>query len=133
MEKGAESPNPKMYYLAGILDSLGCVRIESLRKGERATLCLWVTSKHFPIMEAMQQFGAHVGQKADGQYRAKWKDQKACILLKRVMPFLKFRKDQAKLGIEFFDQRERDQEGENDQFYRMRLRLLKAAEEKGGN
>lgn len=130
--KGSESPRSREQYLAGVLDSLGCVRIESLRKGERATLCVWVTFKHFPLMEVLQKFGAHIGQKTDGQYRAKWKGQKAYNILKRISPHLSFRKDQARLGIEFHEQQERDLEGKNDQFYRMRLKLLKAQEE-GGN
>lgn len=134
MEKaGTESQRARLQYLAGVLDSIGCVRIESLRKGERATLCLWVTSKHFALMEVMQKFGAHIGQKADGQYRAKWKDQKAYGILKSVKQFLTLRKTQATVGMEFYEQVKQDPTGDNDQFYRMRLKLLKREEEGGTN
>ena len=126
-----ESPKSRIMYLAGVLDSLGCVRIESLRKGEQATLCLWITSKHFELMEIMQKFGAHVGQKSDGQYRAKWKDQRAYSILKQVVSYLTFRKAQARIGMEFFENQKRDPTGNNDQFYRLRLRLLKREEEGG--
>jgi len=128
--KGAESAS-RVKYLAGVLDSLGCIRIEALRKGEKASLCLWVTSKHFPLMEVMQKFGAHVGRKADGQYRAKWKDQKAYGVLKSVVQHLSIRRDQARLGMEFFEQKRQDPTGENDKFYRLRLKLLKREEEGG--
>jgi hypothetical protein len=80
------------------------------------------------MMEVMQKFGAHVGQKSDGQYRAKWKDQKAYGILKQVVQFLSFRKAQARVGMEFFENQKQDPTGENDQFYRMRLKLLKKDE-----
>jgi hypothetical protein len=131
MIKGTESPKSRIQYLAGVLDSLGCIRIESLRKGERATLCLWVTSKSFEMMEAMQKFGAHVGRKSDGQYRAKWKDRKAYNILKQVVSYLTVRKGQARVAMEFQEQRASDELGANDQFYRMRLKLLKREEELG--
>ena len=131
MEKVGTETAARVRYLAGVLDSLGCVRIEALRKGERATLCLWVTSKHFPLMEVMQKFGAHIGRKSDGQYRAKWKDQKAYLVLKSVVQHLAVRRDQARVGMEFQEQRKQDPTGENDQFYRLRLKLLKREEEGG--
>jgi len=83
-------------------------------------------------MEQMQKFGAHVGRKTDGQYRAKWKDQKAYILLKTVVQHLAVRRDQARLGMEFHEQKKRDLTGGDDQFFRLRLKLLKK-EEEGGN
>jgi hypothetical protein len=83
-------------------------------------------------MEAMQKFGAHVGRKSDGQYRAKWKDQKAYGILKSVVQHLAIRRDQARLGMEFFESRKgQNPTGENDQFYRLRLKLLKREEEGG--
>lgn len=133
MKSGTESPTSRLQYLAGVIDSLGCVRIESLRKGEQASLCLWVTSKHFDLMEIMQKFGAHVARKSDGQYRAKWKDQKAYSVLKSIVQFLVLRKAQARVAMEFQEQRKQNPTGENDQFYRMRLKLLKREEEGGTN
>lgn len=127
--KGTESPRSKILYLAGVFDSLGCVRIETPKKGELPSLYIWITSKHFALMEILQKYGAHVARKADGQYRAKWRDAKAYNLLKQIGPFLAMRKDQATCGLEFHDNRKQDPTGENDQIYRMRLRLLKRADE----
>lgn len=128
-ENGTKVSNPLLLYLVGIFDGLGCVRIETPKKGEKPSLYMWITSKHFELMEMLQKFGAHIGRKADGQYRAKWRDQKAYNLLKQLFPYLTIRKDQATCGIEFYENRKRDPEGQNDIVYRLRLRLLKREEE----
>lgn len=125
--KGTESA--RLSYLAGIFDAIGCVRIETPKKGERPSLYIWITSKHFELMEMFQRLGAHVGKKLDGQYRAKWRDQRAYNLLKQFLPFLTIRKEQAKCGIEFLENKKQDPQGENDVVFKLRLKLLKRGEE----
>ena len=121
--------NPMIGYIAGVFDSLGCVKIETPRKAEKPSLYIWVTSKNFILMELLQNFGAYISRKSDGQYRAKWRDNNAYRLLKQILPILTVRKEQARVGTEFLDNRKNDPNGENDVIYRMRLKLLKREEE----
>jgi hypothetical protein len=119
----------RIAYVAGLFDIGGCVRIENPGKGLRASLYVWITSKHFELMEALQTMGAHIGKKQDGQYRAKWRDAKAYSLLKQLMPSLIVRKEQARVGIEFLESRKEGTNNDEDQIFRIRLKLLKKDEE----
>jgi len=42
-----------------------------------------------------------IGKRADGKYKAKWKDEAASDFLSLIMPYLQIKTDQADLGIEF--------------------------------
>jgi len=123
------STNPLILYLSGIFDVKGCVRIEVPKKGAKASLYIWVTSKNFGLMEIMQGFGAYVSQKADGQYRAKWRDKRAYDTLQAIIPYLHVRKDQAICGLEFFEAKQRDPALSEEVIFRMRLKLLKKEED----
>jgi len=123
------STNPLILYLSGIFDIGGCVKIEVPKKGAKASLYIWVTSKHFELMEFLQSFGAYVSRKSDGQYRAKWRDKRAYDVLRGMVPHLKVRKDQALCGLEFFEEKQRDPTLNDEVIYRMRLKLLKKDEE----
>jgi hypothetical protein len=123
----------RIQYIAGLFDIGGCVRIENPGKDQRASLYVWITSKHFELMEVLQAIGAHIGKKQDGQYRAKWRDGRAQLLLRQVLPYLVVRKEQAKLGIEFMDQRKQKPDVNEDQIFRIRLKLLKVEEEGAKN
>lgn len=123
------STNPLILYLSGVFDVGGCVKIEVPKKGAQASLYIWVTSKHFTLMEVLQGFGAYVSQKADGQYRAKWRDKRAYDILKGMIPHLKVRKDQALCGLEFFEAKQRDPILKDEVIFRGRLKLLKKDEE----
>jgi uncharacterized protein YuzE len=126
--KDTES-NPLILYLSGVFDIGGCVKIEIPKKGAKASLYVWVTSKHFSLMEFLQSFGAYVSRKSDGQYRAKWRDKRAYDILKAMVAHLKVRKDQAICGLEFWEEKQRDPELNDEVIFRMRLRLLKNDEE----
>lgn len=123
------STNPLIMYLSGIFDIGGCVKIEVPKKGAKASLYIWVTSKHFTLMEFLQSFGAYVSRKSDGQYRAKWRDKRAYDILKAMISHLKVRKDQALCGIEFFEAKIGDPALSDEVIYRMRLKLLKKEDE----
>ena len=129
MKNVTEESNPLLLYVSGLFDGCGCVKIETPKKGERAVLYAWITTKHFSAMEPLQNLGAHVSKRPDGQYRAKWRDQRAYTLLKRMLPHLRMRKEQAKCGMEFLDNKKRDPQEDNDNVYKLRLRLLKREEE----
>lgn len=119
-------------YVAGLFDIGGCVKIEPPRKEGKSALLVWITSKNFKVIEALQAFGAYVGQKQGGQYRAKWKDKKAYVFLKAVSPYLIMRKDQANVGMEFWEEKTQSPTEETDMVYIVRLKLLKKVEEEGG-
>lgn len=123
------STNPLILYLCGIFDIGGCVKIEVPKKGAKASLYIWVTSKHFSLMEFLQSFGAYVSRKTDGQYRAKWRDKRAYDILKAMAPHLKVRKDQAVCGLEFFESKQKDPALTDEVIFRGRLKLLKKDEE----
>jgi hypothetical protein len=123
------STNPLIPYLGGIFDIGGCVRIEVPKKGTKASLYVWITSKNFELMEVLQGFGAYVSQKADGQYRAKWRDKRAYDVLRSITPYLHILKEQALCGIEFFEAKQRDPEISEETIFRLRLKLLKKEKE----
>lgn len=121
--------NPWVLYLAGLFDGLGTVKIETPKKGLRPCLYAWITSPHFELMEILQRLGAHVSRRSDDQYRARWKERSAYRMLQSIKGYLSVKKEMAICGIEFFESKEKDPNGDNDVVYRLRLKLLKAAEE----
>lgn len=114
-------------YVAGLFDIAGCVRIETPKKGANCSLFAWVVSPDFKLMEYLQLFGARIGQKSDGQYRAKWRDNRAHTLLFSLLPYLRMRKEEALVGIDFMTSRKKDPNNTtNDATFRLRLKLIKA-------
>lgn len=126
LTKGA---NPLILYLAGVFDGLGTVKIETPKKGMRPCLYAWITSPHFKLMEGLQRFGAHISRRTDDNYRARWKERSAYRMLQSIKNNLSIKKEIAICGIEFWENKEKDSSGENDVVYRLRLKLLKTAEE----
>jgi len=119
-------------YIAGLFDLGGCIKIETPKKGQSASLYAWVTCKNFKVMETLQTFGAYIGRRQDGQYRAKWRDSRAYGVLKSLMPYLMIRKEQAQIGIEFIEEKRRNLQSDTDVVYRLRLKLLKQDDGEGG-
>lgn len=117
-------------YLAGLFDIRGCIKIEAPKKTEALSLYIWITSKSFRLMEFLQTFGAKVGQRPDKQYKAKWKDKAAYSILKMIIPYLMVKKDQAEVGIEFFDNKTKGLDPAKSLVPLMlRLRLMRRHEE----
>jgi len=113
-------------FLSGLFDIKGTIKIETPKKSKTASLYIWITDKHFSLMEFLQSFGCRIGRKNDGQYRAKWKDRNAHNILKMILPYLVTKKDQAEVGIEFYEGKERNLNiQENEIPLKLRLRLLK--------
>ncbi len=121
--------NPLIFYLAGLFDGLGTVKIETPKKGMRPCLYAWITSPHFELMEVLQRLGAHISQRSEGKYRARWKEKSAYRMLSSIQHHLYFKKELAICGIDFFENKEKDASGTNDVVYKLRLKLLKATEE----
>lgn len=120
----------ELSYLAGLFDMRGCIKIEAPKKDEAISLYAWVTSKSFKLMEFLQTFGAKVGQRTDKQYKAKWKDKGAYSLLKLIIPYLNVKKDQAEVGIEFYEDKSNGGNTQKNQIPLMlRLRLMRRHEE----
>lgn len=126
LTKGA---NPLTLYLSGLFDGLGTVKIETPKKGLRPCLYAWITSPQFRLMEVLQRLGAHISRRPDNAYRARWKERNAYRMLQSIKSNLTIKKEMAICGIEFWENKERDSSGENDVVYRLRLKLLKAADE----
>jgi hypothetical protein len=116
-------------YVGGVFDVGGCVKIEPKTSG--VSLFAWVTHKNFKLIETLQALGAFI-QRHDSQYRARWKDKKAYLFLKSVLPYLRVRKDQATVGIEFWEEKTNTPSEDTNIVYITRLKLLKQDEEKGG-
>ncbi len=116
-------------FLAGLFDIRGCIKIEAPKKSETLSLYTWITSKSFKLMEFLQLFGAKVGQRPDKQYKAKWRDKGAYSMLKLVEPYLMVKKDQAEVGIEFFDAKSKEAGSDTLIPLTLRLRLMRRHEE----
>lgn len=114
----------ELAYIASMLDNIGSIKIETPRKAAKSSLYVTISSKNFKLMEFLQLFGAKVGQKPDGQYRAKWRDNSAGRLLKAVQPLLRLKELQASIAIEFIDERDSMSES-RDATYRLRMKLSK--------
>ena len=112
-------------YISGLFDIGGCIKIETPKKATEASLFIWITYKAFGLMELLQKKGAHIGQKSDGAYRAKWRDRQAYFLLRKLIPFLIIRKEQARIALEFFEEREKGKTASTDSIFKLRLRLCK--------
>jgi len=121
--------NPRILYLAGLFDGLGTIKIQTPKKGIRPCLYAWITSPHFKLMEVLQYYGAHISPRPDGKYRARWKENSAYKMLQAIKPHLSLKKDMADVGIEFFANKEKDQTGESDVVYILRLKLMKTTNE----
>lgn len=90
-------------YVAGVFDIHGSIKIIVDKKDLiNSSLYVWITSKDAKLMKFLELFEAVVGPVSGGQFRAKWKDQKAYYLLKNMLPQLIIKKDQAEVGIEFY-------------------------------
>lgn len=132
MAKSTENLDPLLIYIAAVLDVCGSIRIELPRKTGKdkgASLLVWIPHKRFKLMELLQKRGAFVTPTSDGLYRGKWKDQRAAKLLKQLLPYLTLRKKQAKIGIDFIEEKETNPTTTTDAIYRLRLKLQKKADE----
>lgn len=116
-------------YIAGLLDSIGTIRIEVPKKGKECNLYVWVTHKNFKLMEDLQRSDAFIINLEDKQFRAKWTNYNAYRLLKTIYPFSKMKREQIKVGIEFFEAKTSETKQENFSIpFRLRLKMLKAEE-----
>jgi hypothetical protein len=114
-------------YAAGIFDIHGSIKILIPDKEDQEpSLYMKVTAKNINLMKFLQLFDAVVGASSGGQFRAKWKDENACRFLKLLLPYLIVKKEQAELGIEFWESRiKAPQTKETANEFKVRLSLLK--------
>ena len=118
--------NTETAYISALIDSIGAIKIEPSKKGEECSLYVWITRKNFKVMEFLQRAGAYIIHLPDGQFRAKWKDKRAYYLLKSIIPFSIEKKEQLKVGIEFFEAKTSEQKDPNFAIpYILRLKMLK--------
>ncbi len=90
-------------YTAGVFDIHGSIKIITDKTDlANSSLYVWITSKDAKLMKFLELFEAVVGPVSGGQFRAKWKDQKAYYLLKNILRQLIIKKEQAEVGIEFY-------------------------------
>jgi hypothetical protein len=90
-------------YAAGVFDIHGSIKIITDKKDlTNSSLYIWITSKDAKLMKFLELFEAVIGPVSGGQFRAKWKDNKAYYLLKSMLPQLIIKKDQAEVGMEFY-------------------------------
>lgn len=116
-------------YISALIDSIGTIKIEPQKDGE-ISLYVWITRSDFKVMEYLQMAGAYIISMGEGQFRAKWKDQRAYRLLQSIVRFSKEKKEQMRVGIEFYEAKTSEQKEEKYEIpFRLRLKLLKKAEE----
>ena len=117
-------------FAAGVFDIHGSLRILiSDQEGEYASepsLYAKITAKNVKLMKFLQLFDAVVGPSSGGQFRAKWKDENAFRFLKLILPYLIVKKEQAEIGIEFWENRlQAPQTKDTAKEFKVRLSLLK--------
>jgi len=116
-------------YIAALIDSIGTLKIEPSKKGEISSLHVWITRSDFKLMEYLQRADAYIVDMGEGQFRAKWKDHKAYRLLQSIIRFSQMKREQLKVGLEFFEAKTSEQKEEKfDLHYRLRLKLLRQTE-----
>jgi hypothetical protein len=99
-------------YVAGIVDGEGCVRISlnkaaiQANKRPRVTMALTVSNTYKPLLYKLKrQFGGtihhvnHASIKHKDSYNWVLSERAACLLLKKLLPFMFIKKKQAKLAI----------------------------------
>jgi len=117
-------------YISALIDSVGVIKIEPPKKGEISSLYVWITHSDFKLMEYLQRAGAYIVDIGEGQFRAKWKDHGAYRLLQSISRFSQIKREQIKVGREFFEAKTSEQKEEKfDIHYRLRLKLLKKTED----
>lgn len=122
--------NTDCAYISALIDSIGTIKIEPPKKSEISCLYVWITRSDFKLMEYLQRAGAYIVDLGEGQFRAKWKDHKAYNLLKSIISFSKMKREQMQVGIDFWEAKNAEQkEDKFDITYRLRLKLLKKAED----
>lgn len=116
-------------YISALIDSVGTIKIEPQKDGE-ISLYVWITRSDFKVMEYLQNSGARVIALGEGQFRAKWKDLRACRLLQSVIRFSHEKREQMRVGIEFYEAKTSKQKEDKYEIpFRLRLKLLKKAGE----
>jgi hypothetical protein len=114
-------------FAAGVFDIHGSIKILIPDKEDQEpSLYMKVTAKNIKLMKFFQLFDAVIGPSSGGQFRAKWKDENAYRLLKLILPYLIVKKEQAELGIEFWEGKLKGaQTKDTANEFKVRLMLLK--------
>ncbi|KKM14379.1 hypothetical protein LCGC14_1706750 [marine sediment metagenome] len=98
-----------MSYYAGFFDGEGCIMIKKPSKAcMNYILEVRITNTYRPILEEYARiFGGtvHGGTRLQAQYKEKWQwcisSKKAFEFLKAIVPFLRLKRPEAELAIEF--------------------------------
>lgn len=116
-------------YISALIDSIGSLKIEPPKKGLECNLYIGITKKDFKLMEFLQKSGAFIIHLDDGQFKAKWTNHQAYHLLKSIISYSVMKKEQMKVGIEFFEAKTSKTKQENFAIpFRLRLKMLKLEE-----
>ncbi len=107
IKKGRETVTNKIAYMAGFFDGEGCIRIKkSSQKGNSYHLICHITNSNWKILRIYQYyFGGQVRKqertpnKTIYQYYVTCAE--ACDMLKTMLGFLREKREQANLGIDF--------------------------------
>lgn len=98
-------------YLAGYFDGEGCVRIKKTKRNQHHVL-VQITNRDLPMLEYVKDiFGGsvclnrHNNKNANRCYTWQTTHGKAYKFLKTIYPYLRGKKEQARLAIEFRDRR----------------------------
>lgn len=102
----------ELTYLAGFFDGEGCVYIERSRPKKRNpygqyTLHIFVSQKDkTPLIDFQNRFGGTIHPlKRTSSFQWHIFSSKAAVFLETMLPYLRYKKEHAEIGIEFFRKR----------------------------
>jgi len=92
-------------YLAGIIDGEGCISVAITRNGAYY-LQLRISQKNKGDLKKLQtKFGGRLNSNSNTQsYQLHWYGRDAEPILRNILPYLIWKKDEAELAIAFIDQ-----------------------------
>ena len=93
----------ELSYLAGFFDGEGCITIAHSQRGIYGTyqLCILVGQKDkAPLIDFQNRFGGAIG-KPNSTFHWVIHDKKALLFLETMLPYLRYKKQQAEIGIKF--------------------------------
>ena len=93
-------------YLAGLIDGEGSIQVCARRKdGSRFRLILCVAMQNQAPLQFLSDtfnFGTKPRRhRTQGAYRIEWQGPKAAVIIEAILPYLKVKQEQARLGLLF--------------------------------
>lgn len=127
--------NISLEYLAGFFDGEGCVAVYRIKTAY--ILRVQITQNRSPDTEAIfnylvSQFGGSYGNLTPSSYKDKLgyrlSSDKACVLLKSLMPFLILKREQAEMAVKWHESKPSIRRNKKGQICRSTKHFIKRSD-----